>query len=323
MKNELVIVDAGFDDIEAETTGASEHGITVRRSTAAASSDIPGALDGATGLLVQYLTVDAAVMDTCPNLKVIGRYGVGVDNVDLEAATSRGISVVNVPDYCVEEVATHAVAMALSAWRALPAADALVRNDKWAAWKQSAPIAPLSSARLGLVGIGRIGGEVARMLAPMVSEVIAYDPVAGEVPGIRLVELDEVVQTSDIISIHCPLLPATENLFDAARLATMKPGSVLVNVSRGPIVKTSDLPAALDAGRPAYAALDVLPVEPPTKDDPLLTHPRMLLSPHIAWYSTASIVRLRVSLAQRCASILIGGQAPTVVNAAGLAAAPA
>jgi D-3-phosphoglycerate dehydrogenase len=316
----LVVLDASFGDVTVEDEAAAAFGVTVEDAGGVSGPAVPGAAADADGILVQYGRIDAALMDACPSWRVIGRYGVGVDNVDVDAASERGIAVVNVPDYCVEEVATHTAALVLAANRRLVGSRALIDAGRWPDWKALRPVRPLSACTLGLVGVGRIGREVARLLGPFVARVVAHDPAQEPPPGIEPFGLDELFAEADVVSLHCPLTPETQGLANAARLASMKPGSILVNVSRGGLVDTAALAEALRAGRPAQAALDVLPQEPPDADDPVLSAPNLLLTNHVAWYSEDSLVAVRRLLAGRCAAYLTGAPVPTVVNADELAA---
>lgn len=324
MTDSLVIVDANYPDASLESSAAAPYGVSVeRRLVVRSSTEIPAAVGDAAGLLVQYLEVDEAIMAACPSLRAIGRYRVGVDNIDVPAASRRGIAVINVPDYAVEEVASHAVALMLAAWRMLPVADRLVRAGRWADWEELAPIAPLSGATLGLVGMGRIGTEVVRQARALFGAVLAHDPYRATLPlDVQPVGIEELLARSDVVSLHVPLTDATDQLMNSARLAQMKQGSVLVNVSRGRLVDTTALVSALDSGRPRMAALDVLPVEPPAGNDPVLHHPRTLLTNHVAWYSSASTSRLRSTLAERCAMALRGESVISVVNSSALGGAP-
>jgi D-3-phosphoglycerate dehydrogenase len=307
MNPRLVVLDASFGEIGIESEAAAAYGVSVEDAGGVSGAAVVEAAGTADGVLVQYGQITAEIIEQCPSWRVIGRYGVGVDNVDLDAATEHGIAVINVPDYCVEEVATHAAALLLAGWR---------RGD----WKVLQPIQPLSSSTLGLVGIGRIGGEVIRLLSPFFGRIISFDPVQNPPAGVQAATLDEVFTEADVISLHCPLTPETRDLVNAERLESMKPGALLVNVSRGPLVDTAALNAALRSGTIAGAALDVLPQEPPDADDPLLSAPNLLLTNHSAWYSEVSLVRLRRLLAQRCCDALAGEPVPTVVNARDLAA---
>jgi len=231
--------------------------------------------------------------------------------------------VINVPDYCVEEVATHTAALVLSGNRRLARSRELIDAGRWGDWRELGPVQPLSACVLGLVGVGRIGGEVIRLLGPFFGRVVAHDPARTPPPGVEAVGLDELFTCSDVVSLHCPLTPETRALVDAPRLASMKSSSFLVNVSRGGLVDTDALAQALRAGRIAGAGLDVLPQEPPHADDPLLGAPNLLLTNHSAWYSEAALTACRRLLAERCSAYLNGEPAATVVNARELAAAVA
>lgn len=309
----LVIVQNAFGDTDLERAAAARYEVEVLDQRDC--DDIPEAVGDAEGVLVQFTPFGEDVIARCPSLHVIGRYGVGVDNVDVQAASRRGIAVVNVPDYCIEEVASHAVALLLAAWRKLPLSADLVRSGRWQDWQELRPIPPLSEATLGLVGVGRIGNEVVRQAGGLFSRVLAYDPMAAAASeGVQLVEFDELLTTSDVVSLHCPLTPETRQLMDAGTLGRMRQGSVLVNVSRGGLVDVEALVDALDARRPGFAAMDVLPTEPPEEDNPLLEHPRAIVTNHVAWYSTQSVRRLRSLLADRCAAYLAGQTVTSIVN---------
>jgi D-3-phosphoglycerate dehydrogenase len=311
----LVVLDAGFGDVALEAAAAAPYGVEV--TEAAPGSDFLDASHGADGVLVRYSPLPADLIERS-SWRVIGRYGVGVDNVDVDAATRHGTAVVNVPDYCVEEVASHAAALILGGWRKLDRSRQLIADRRWEDWTALQPMRPLSECTLGLVGVGRIGAEVVRMCSPFFGRIIAFDPAVSP-PGVEQVPLDELFASADVVSLHCPLNPGTANIADAARLASMKPDALLVNVSRGGLVDPVALARALQAGRPGGAALDVLPQEPPDPDDPLLEAPNLILTNHVAWLSDASIGRLRSLVAARCAAFLAGQPVETVVNAQALA----
>ncbi len=320
MSRRLVVLDASYGDIAVETAAAKAFDITIEDAGGVSGEEIVKAAADADGVLVQYGQIDAGVIERCGGWRVIGRYGVGVDNVDVEAASRRGIAVVNVPDYCVEEVATHTAALVLAGVRRLSRSRALIDAGRWDDWQALRPVEPLSARTLGLVGAGRIGSEVARLLGPFFGRVLAYDPVQEPPAGTIAGTLEEVFTEADVVSLHCPLAPETRNLVDAVRLATMRDGAMLVNVSRGGLVDTAALAAALKGGRPAAAALDVLPEEPPAADDPILGAPNLVLTNHSAWYSEVALVRLRRLLAERCCDYLNGRPVPTIVNARQLGA---
>jgi D-3-phosphoglycerate dehydrogenase len=311
----LVLVEQVAEDVEIELRAATAHRVAFERRIAATPAGIPEAAADAEGMLVRFHEVSAETMDALPSLRVIGRGGVGVDNIDVAAASRRGIAVVNVPDYCVEEVATHAAALVLSANRRLAPAAAQVAAGEWARWLELDPPAPLSQQTLGVVGLGRIGRATAELMAPMMGCVVTYDPFAQDAPaGASRVGLDELFERSDVVTLHCPLTEETRHLIDAGRIARMKRGAVLVNVSRGGLVDDAAVAAALSDGTLGYAALDVLGQEPPPAGHPLVGHPRALVTNHIAWLSTASLDRNRELLADRCAAYLAGEPVETVVN---------
>jgi len=305
----LAVLDSSYGDITLETAAAAGLGVDVVDARADGTA--------ADGVLVQYATIGAVELDANPTWRVIGRYGVGVDTIDLEAAAARGIPVVNLPDYCEEEVATHAAALILSATRRIREADLLVRSGAWSQWGSLRPIQALSESTLSLIGIGRIGSQTIRLMAPFFGRVVAFDPFASPIDGVELVTFEQAFALGDVVSLHCPLTAETHHIVDASALALMKPGAYLVNVSRGGLVDSAALADALTAGHLAGAALDVLETEPPA-NDPILTAPRVTLTNHLAWYSEQSERRLRQLLAERCASVLVGADAPTIANRAAL-----
>lgn len=315
-----MVLDASYGDVSIESEAAAAHGVTVEDAGGVSGDGIVGAAADADGVMVQYGRIDASVIERCSGWRVIGRYGVGVDNVDVAAATRNGIAVVNVPDYCVEEVATHTAALALAAVRRTGPSRQLIDDGRWGEWSELRPVERLSTRTLGLVGVGRIGAEVARLLGPFFGRVIAYD-AASSVAEAEMVSLDEVFSEADVVSLHCPLTAETANLVDGSRLGSMKPTAYLVNVSRGGLVDTRALTDALRNGAIAGAALDVLPVEPPDPSDPILSAPNLVLTNHSAWYSEKAIVTLRRLLAERCSAYLNGDIVSTIVNARDLSAA--
>lgn len=245
----------------------------------------------------------------------IVRYGVGTESIDLAAARRRGMWVVRVADYGTESVATHAVALALAGIRRLREADQRVRDGRW----EFATLRPLrlpSASTVGLVGFGRIGQHAARQFAGIGFRVVAYDPavpVDGLVPGVTSASLEEILTTSDVISLHLPGAPDGTPLLDAEAMGRLKEGSVLVNTARGSLIDMEALRRGLLAGRPRLAALDVLPTEPP---DPALLdclEDRLLLTPHMAWYTEESERDLRVKAAHETLRLLKGERPHDVV----------
>jgi D-3-phosphoglycerate dehydrogenase / 2-oxoglutarate reductase len=314
LSGRLVVLDAPFADITIESEAAAAHGVVVEDAGGVSGDAIVGAAADADGVLVQYGRIEESVIERCPGWRVIGRYGVGVDNVDVAAASRRGIAVINVPDYCIEEVATHTAAVALALVRRVLRSRELIDDGRWGAWSNLRPVERLSTCTLGLVGVGRIGAEVARLLGPFFDRVIAHD-VASSPTRVQMVSLEELFSEADVVSLHCPLTAETANLVDRNRLGSMKPTAYLINVSRGGLVDTAALATALHGGVIAGAALDVLPVEPPDPSDPILSAPNLVLTNHDAWYSETALVMVRRLLAERCSAYLNGDPVPTIVNA--------
>lgn len=318
MSQPVIVVEQAFGALDIETAAAAEHNVRIVGSPATTGAGLLADARGADGVIVRFLKLDAPILEA-GGWRVIGRYGVGVDNVDVPKASALGTAVINVPDYCIEEVAEHAASLIYAGWRRLHLAAPLVTSGRWADWPSIGPVGRMSGATLGLVGGGRIGAYVARLLAPAFGRVLIHDPFAKSAPEHgSLVGLDDLLAQSDVVSLHCPLTPDTRNLMDAARLSRMKPGSFLVNVSRGELIDIAALTAALDAEHPALAMLDVLPTEPPPADLPILAHPRAFITPHVAWMSSMALVDLRTKMADRTAGYLAGRPGVSVVNAKAL-----
>ena len=229
-----------------------------------------------------------------PSIKVIGRAGIGLDSIDLEAAGNLGIGVVHQPSYATDEVADHATAMIMALMRQIIPGNQLARTD-WPGWEHYSGVPSIGECTLGLVGYGRIGAAVADRMRPLVGRIIAIDPLATHSPdGVELVDdLESLLRVSDIVSLHAPMSEATAKLMNAETIAMMRPGSYLVNVSRGGLVDEDALASALTSGHLGGAGLDVLSSEPPSANNPMLTAPRTVLSPHAAWLSSSSQNRLQ------------------------------
>jgi D-3-phosphoglycerate dehydrogenase len=240
-------------------------------------------------------------------VRVIGRAGTGLDTIDLDAARARGLFVYHTPDYCTAEVATHAVAMILAAHRRLLDADRVARSA-YTEWRSVGPIPPLDALTAGVVGSGRIGRAVMARLMPFVGRIVTYDPNDDTaLDGIeRTHSLDDLLRVAHIVTLHLPLTPETGGLIGARELALLPDGAVLVNVSRGGLLDEAALCTALETGRLAGAALDVLESEPPPVGSAILNAPHLVLTPHIAWYSTASERRVRTQVIDGVLACLAG-----------------
>ncbi|MFI5057336.1 MAG: C-terminal binding protein [Candidatus Acidiferrales bacterium] len=260
----------------------------------------------ADALLVTYAKITAEMIRQMKRCRVISRFGIGVDNVDIAAATNAGMVVTKVPDYCIDEVSDHAMAMLLALVRKIPYANSLVHAGRWE-MPAVVPIHRLRGSVLGLVGFGRIPQLVAPKAQAFGIKVIAFDPyIPLEVmrrAGVEKVEFDELLKKSDYISIHSPLVPETRHLFNADVIRKMKPTAYLVNTARGPIVDEAALAHALDAEQIAGAALDVLSQEPPA-GSPLFGRNNVILTPHTSFYSVESLVELQVKAAEEVVRVL-------------------
>lgn len=274
------------------------------------------------------LHYDGALMDACPALRLIARTGIGVDNIDLDAATARGIVVTNTPDGPTESTAEHTVAMLLALAKRLKAGNDNLAAGKWGPRSGVLMGVEVQGKTLGLVGLGRIGRRVAEICQlAFQMRVLAYDPYlpsgAAEALGVTTAPLDEVITAADFLSLHIPATPETVNLMNAARIARMKPGSYLLNLARGALVDEAALLAALECGHLAGAGLDVFAVEPPAQDNPLRSHPAVIATPHSASITREGRRRMEEMAMARLLAFFRGERPPDVVNAAAWPPSPA
>jgi len=307
-------------DIEEEVLGGL--GATVLDLRDRPLRSILPELASADALLTEGIeTVDAEIIGGLDRCRVISNFAVGNDRIDVAAASARGILVANVPDYCTVDVAEHTIALLLAAWRKLPRAERVARSGHWGL-AGLLPLRRLSGRTLGLLGFGRIAREVAVRARGLGMVVVAHDPYvsAAEVDGVQLVARDELLRRADILSLHLPATPETMGSVDAATLAALRPGAVLVNAGRGSIVDEAALADALRSGHLAAAAADVLRAEPPPDDHPLLALDGFICTPHMAYYSDESLVDLRRCGATNARIALEGGVPATAVNASALTA---
>ena len=269
-------------------------------------------------ILTVFAKTTAAVIQSPADLRVVARYGVGVDNIDVAAATARGVPVTYIPDYCTEEVACHALAMLLSLNRALPNTHRGLIGGGFGV-ELAKPVWRLSGLRLGIIGFGRCGGQLSRISSGLGVEILACDPgrpigTVDPESGARFVALSEVIETADMISLHIPLRPDTHHLFSDAEFAAMKDSAYLVNTSRGPVVDTVALARALERGQIAGAGLDVYETEPLEPDHPLRSAPNTILTSHTAFYSETSLEENRRRAAQSVVDVLAGRVPEHIAN---------
>lgn len=300
-----VVVFTEADDVDPGAGAAllESHGfdvVVLRGRIPAASSDGPlsdRAAD-AVAAIVGLSPIGAAELDRLPALRVLCTTSTGVDMIDLAAADERGVEVVGLGGVATAEVAVHALTLMLAALRDLPAGRSVVASGGWTSDLAVTP-PEIGALTLGLIGFGRIGREIARIARPLFGRILAVDPLSTEPEhGVELVSLDELVASSDVVSLHLPATDDNRGLVSADLLAAMRPGSLLVNVSRGELVDEASVLDALDSGRLGAFAADVLDGEPPAADSPLRDHPRAIVTPHMAFLSTASLVRYELDPAR-------------------------
>jgi D-3-phosphoglycerate dehydrogenase len=306
----VLITDFDYADVELERHVLEGAGLELITAQCRTEEDVIEAGRGASALLTQYAPITARVLAELPELRMVGRYGVGYDIVDVEAARERGVWVANVPDYGTEEVAVHALSMALALLRHLPLYDRDVKEGRWHP-ASTGPLFRLRNRTLGVVGLGRIGGTFARRASPWFGKTLGCDPYLGEdawPEGVERASLEEVFSESLVVSLHPPLTEATRGFIDRELLGRMPEGSYLINTARGGLVVMDDLLRALEEGPLAGAALDVLPQEPPASDHPLLSNPNVILTPHAAFYSVEAEEEVRNKAALNVVSWARGGR---------------
>jgi D-3-phosphoglycerate dehydrogenase len=288
----IVITDCDHPTIEIERAIFARAGYELKLTQCHTPQEVIAAGTGAVALLTQYAPVTEAVLAALPSVRVLGVYGASLDNIELPAAERRGLRIVNVPDYGVDEVADHTVGLILALTRGIVAMDRAVHTGTWD-FRSGGELRRGSGQQVGIIGLGRIGSAVARRALALRFRVVAADPRRPAAEDVQLVELGELLATSDVVSVTTRLDPSTRHLLDTAALACMKPGAYLVNTSRGGLIDQVALVEALRSGHLGGAALDVLEREPIAADDPLLSLPNVVLTPHAAFYSRESIVEMK------------------------------
>lgn len=312
-KYKVVVSDQVFPTVDVERGLLTE----IDAELIVASGDLEAVLEvaaDADAVLNTYLPWSRDAMAELENCKIIARYGIGVDNVDLQAAKEAGIVVTNVPDYSVEEVAAHGLALILAVLRKVVAADHLIREGTWGV-NSFRPIRRLSTLTVGLVGYGRIARKLAAPLNAMGAHIVAYDPYlepSDDLPP--LVEFDELLGKADIVSLHSPLTDETKGLIGAEQIDLMKDGAILVNTSRGPLVQLDALAEGLRSGKLAGAGLDVFEIEP--LPDPALIEgiPNLIATPHMAYYSEEALTESQTKAATQVIKVLTGEKPDYQVN---------
>ena len=312
----VIVADCDHASIDIERGVLKDISADVPWLTCRSEDDVIAQCAGADALLIMYAPFTRRVLEQLPRCKVIVRYGVGVDTIDLKAAAEFGIIVSNVPDYGTQEVSDHALAMMLCMTRKVAKASSLVKSGQWD-FRLLRPIRRHQVQTIGIVGIGRIGRAMAEKTRALGMKVIAYDPhvAPAQLPDfITLVSLDDLLGQADVVSVHCPLNESTRMLLDESRLRLMKPSAYLVNTARGSIVDEIALDALLTEQKLAGAAMDVLAVEPGAPDNPLFKHENFFCTPHMAWHSDESAQELKRKAAEEVRRVLRGEAALYQVN---------
>jgi D-3-phosphoglycerate dehydrogenase / 2-oxoglutarate reductase len=320
----VVIADDRYAAYDEERAVLAEVDAEIRHFRGGSRGDAAAAFAPADALLVNLYELDAGLIDALPRCRVISRYGVGYDNVDVEAATRKGIWVARVPDYCFEEVADHALALLLGCARAIAYKDRRVRAGGWNLHRDQKNYR-LSGRTLGIVGFGNSAKCLLRKVSGLgFARVLVRDPYARDstvrASGATLVDLDTLMAESDYISLHVPLNEETRHLVGAAELSLVKRGAILVNTARGHVVDEPALAAALADGRLGGAGLDVFEEEPLPAASPLRALDNVIFTDHAGWYSEESVVELKTKAARNAAAVLAGGEPVYPVNAAGMRA---
>jgi len=268
----------------------------------------------ADALMVQHAKISRKVIQRLEKCRIIARYGVGFDNVDTAAATEHGIMVANVPDYCIDEVSSHAIALLMACSRKVVQSNNAVKSGVWT-YTVAEPIYRLTGQTLGIVGLGRIGSAAARKGVGLGFKVQVYDPYVFETDlDVSFVDFDVLLETSDFVSIHAPLTDETHQMFGENEFRKMKKSAFLINTARGPIVNEKELYKALKTGEIAGTGLDVMEQEPPDQDNPLLTLDNLIISSHTAWYSNDSRLLLQLETTRAVVAVLKGGKPRSLVN---------
>jgi D-3-phosphoglycerate dehydrogenase len=305
----IAVTDSPFPSLDPAKAALARIDPELRVASSTSADDILAVARDADAILVTYAKLPGELLRQLRRCKAIGRFGLGVDNIDIAAAAELGITVTYVPDYCMQEVSDHAMALLLALARKVPQSNALVQAGRWD-MPAVVPIHRLAGRVLGLVGFGNIPRALAPKAKAFGLRVVVHDPYVSQhalaAAGVEGMSFDRLLEISDFVSIHAPLLPATRGLFNAEVFRKMKQGACLINTARGPLVDEDALLAALDSGRLAGAALDVVAVEPLPKQSRLIGRDNVVLTPHTGFYSVEALNELQTKCAADVARVLSG-----------------
>lgn len=315
MTYKVLITDYEFENLKYEEDVFTESGLGIEfvKAQCKTEDEVIKQAKHADAILNQYAPISRRVIESLENARVISRYGVGVNTIDLDAANEKGITVANVPDYGMEEVSNHALALLLSWARKVPLLNNEVKKGNWD-FKACVPIHRFNNQTVGVLGFGRIPRRFIEKVKPLGFKLAAYDPFVSaedmESAGVQKMELDEIIREADYLSVHVPLIKDTFHLLNADRFSQMKKNAVIINTARGPIIDEKALIEALEKGVIAGAALDVAEEEPISIDSPLLYMDNVIITPHSAWYSEEAMVELRQKAAKNIVQVLKGEKTP-------------
>lgn len=316
MPDNVILTGTVLPDSDVEKRIVEETGVNLEIVDVSSTQELIESATDPIGIMTIETEIDESVMEAFPNLEFISVHGIGVDMVDVEAATERGIPVFNTPEYCLEEVATHTMSLILACERRICRYDDDVEAGGWD-YELGGPITRLSTKTVGVVGLGAIGVEVVRRLAGFDVDIVGYDPYVSESEmrqeGVEKVEFETLCERSDVVTVHTPLTESTRHLLDASAFELMGPGVTFVNAARGGIVDHDALCDALNDGTVAYAGLDVLETEPPD-DDRFTELDNVVVTPHAAWYSEDALTELQRTAGENVAEFIRGDLPEYIVN---------
>jgi D-3-phosphoglycerate dehydrogenase len=314
----VAVTDSTFPVLDIEEAILKPTGCEIVSGQCKTSETLIPLVSQADAVMTQFAPLTADVIAAMKNARVIVRYGIGVDNVDLDAARQHRIPVCNVPDYCIDEVADHTLAFILAMTRQVVANGQHLREGKWGLAVPLAGMRTLRDQTVGIVGFGRIGREVSARLAPFKCRRLVHDPVVpAEIvgdAGCEPIALDSLLEAADVVTLHCPSTAQTRRLLNATSMARMKHGAIVINLARGDLVETSALVEALQSGHLGGAALDVCDPEPIPANHPLRSLKNVILAAHVASTSVKAVRTLRETAARIAALALAGEKLPNVVN---------
>ncbi|MBH60273.1 MAG: hydroxyacid dehydrogenase [Dehalococcoidia bacterium] len=310
----IVISDYAWPNIDIEKDYFKSKSIDLDVSSG--KEDLIDKIKDADGLLFCFQDIDETVLRSAKNLKAAQRYGIGVDNINIKVATELGIVVSNIPDYCIDEVSDHALSMILAINRMIVPDSKMVKLGKWNDVKKSNRVFRLSDATLGVVGFGRIGRRLANKAKALGLNVIAYDPYINEevYDGVKLVSFDQVISSSDILSLHVPLTEETNHLISYKELEKMKENTILINVSRGGLIDEKALSEYLKSGKVRGVGLDVMEDHNPSSTNPLFEYENVIVTPHTAFFSQESSEELQIRSCEQLYGVLNGKKPKFLIN---------